>query len=262
MPLLIECACGALVRPSAALAGKKVRCPSCKGVLAVPAVSADSKRRMPTPSKPKVSEPEPDDESDDERGSPRPKKPKNSNRVVVRYKTKANLKTVLPAFLAIGAVYASAVATMVVKNPRQAVATILAGLVPLVGGFGFALAMLFLLPKNTRLVIGSQYVELLSRNGALLGQIPIRNVSGLEATRKVEVDCYGNVRGKPRYYFVVEIRTVRQKDRDTFWPQWKGKRGESIEILDEYEKSLTWIRGRILKQVELHRESRRDGDPR
>jgi hypothetical protein len=254
MPLQVECTCGAFVRMNPALAGKKVRCPSCKAVLSVPASSAVSKRPMPPPlPKRKVAEPEQDDDDfDEESSSPLPKKKKNSNQVVVRYKT--NTQYVLPMFMSMGGVGGITAAALIFKDRANAPISILLLILVLGTAIGIALLGVFLFPKNTRLVIGSQYVELLSRTGSLLGQIPIRNIAGLAATRKVEY--YQTSHGqRERIYFVVEVRPVKRRDDDTYWPEWNREPGESIEIFDEYEKSLTWIRGRIQTRVDRHRES-------
>ena len=260
MSLRFVCECGAPLTVDPEMAGKKVRCPTCRSAIAVPASSAESRR--PAHRSPKLAEPDDEDDEDDEEPEARRSSKKKSNKVVVRFKT--NTTYVLPTLLSMSGIVALAAGGFLLKEPIPRAIVSIAILLAVYGGaFGFALLVLFvLMPKNTRLVMDSKYVDLESRSGSLLGRIPIRNISGLESTRRVETYRELNGRPKEKIVFLVEVRLVDHKDDDTFWPGWYGKRGESIEIQNEYEKSLTWIKGRIQTRIDRYRQSRRDGESR
>ncbi|MEX0701766.1 MAG: hypothetical protein WD069_06685 [Planctomycetales bacterium] len=49
MSIGVKCACGRGIRAKAALAGKRVRCPDCGAVVAIPADGAQERAAAPTP---------------------------------------------------------------------------------------------------------------------------------------------------------------------------------------------------------------------
>jgi hypothetical protein len=47
---------------------------------------------------------------------------------------------------------------------------------------------------------------------------------------------------------------VKAKDEETWWPGFRNRKGESLEIIDEFVKTPSWIKGRIATLTAQYRE--------
>lgn len=123
----------------------------------------------------------------------------------------------------------------------------IAGLLGLMFAGGTTVTLIW---KNPKLVIDDEFVELVHVRGTVVGQIPIDNIASVELGEEVVPDARKRI-------FVVHLLLIDAKDRDTWWPNFSGKRGSTITIWDHFEKPASWIRGRIATRLERYRDTRR-----
>ncbi|MDB5313094.1 MAG: hypothetical protein JWO38_7296 [Gemmataceae bacterium] len=84
MPISFECSCGKTLQVKDEFAGRRVRCPACSGVAAVPAADpgfevVDEPSPVPAPSKPAPVRAKPVERPDDEEDKPRSRKPRDED---------------------------------------------------------------------------------------------------------------------------------------------------------------------------------------
>jgi hypothetical protein len=228
--------------------GREVRCPECRAVFQVRDRGGSQPVLVPIDDEPQSSRSEREPRPERRRRELPPQAPK---RTVIRGKSRFALEApVLGVFFGTVALL---VLIGVVLYPRAAVNGILvlflcaalAGVAFLATNFGF---------KNPRLLLDDEHLEMRVGRRETVGQVPIENIAGVESEKRVEQTRDGTVT-----WFVLIIHLIDSKDRDTWWPGFGGRKGESIEIEDCYMKSLSWISGRIGTKVERYRANRLHG---
>jgi hypothetical protein len=130
----------------------------------------------------------------------------------------------------------------------------LMGLLILVLGLLTGASGLWYAITRPRLVLEDDVLQL-HFGSKVAGQVPYRNIAGVELVDRIDEDDDPSDRSAVR--FMLEISLMNRKDKETWWQSRRGRQGPVIEVPDEFGRPLSWARSRILDRVADARESRR-----
>ncbi len=102
--------------------------------------------------------------------------------------------------------------------------------------------------NKPRLILDAQHLRLRHRTRAVVGQIPYRNIASLEIREDIDewTDQYGH---HSRKWYFLEIVLINRKDPETWWTKFERNREFDVEIPDEFQRSISWIRNRLLERM-------------